>query len=107
VQSMDDSKALVFESFVVEKDILIGYINAIIKFIENGVALEDDGASVNILTEEDAFNVKSRVIFIISKYQEQPELLDSILNKLWSPMIAYLQKFLQENFKTMERPYKI
>lgn len=107
VQNMDDFKTQVYESFVIEKDLLLGYIRDLITYIENGVALEDNGASVNILTDEDAFNVKSRVVFILSKYQEQPELLDSILNKFLTPMINYIQLFLREKLRDMQPPYQI
>jgi tubulin-specific chaperone D len=107
IQNTDDFKAQVFDSFVVEKTILIGYIHDLINFVENGATLESEGASVNILTDEDAFNVKTRVVFIISKYQEQPELLDSILSKFLSPMISYLQKYLRERVKGSNPPYQI
>ena len=107
VQNMDDYKTHVNESFVVEKDILLGYIQDLITYIDKGVALQNEGASVNILTDEDAFNIKSRVVFIISKYQEQPELLDPILGKFLSPMVKYIQLYVREKVDFALIPYKI
>ena len=106
VHNMDDYKAQVYDSFVAEKEILIGNVKDLLDYIENGPSVNEN-ASVSIITDEDAYNVKSRIIFIISKYQEQPELLDPILNDFLVPMIKFIQKFLREKVKDMVAPYKL
>ena len=89
VHSMDDYKAQVYDSFVVEKEILIGNVKDLLDYIENGPSVNEN-ASVSILNDEDAFNVKSRIILIISQYQEQPQLLDPILNEFLVLIIKFI-----------------
>ena len=53
VQNQDDFKAKVFESFVCEKDILLGYIKDILHFTENGTTVENTTKTTDINTEQD------------------------------------------------------
>lgn len=107
VQTRDDFNAQVYESFVVEKDVLLGYVKDIIHWMKHGASVVNETKIVNIDSDEDMSNVSSRVIYILSKYQEQPELLDSMLADFINPMIDYMVTHLREDFEQMSKPYPV
>ena len=61
VQNKDEFKAKVYESFVVEKEILLGYVHDIIHYSKYGNDKVNEKETVKIETDQDCFNVSSRV----------------------------------------------
>ncbi|CAI2368352.1 unnamed protein product [Moneuplotes crassus] len=106
-KSKDDFNTKVYDSFVIEKDLLLGYLQDLLHWIKNGNDTTNEAKIVTLNTEQDCENVSARVIWILSKYQEQPELLDSMLSQFISPIINYMVSFLREDFGALEKPYNI
>ena len=76
------SKEGVFDSFIKEKEILLRYSKELI-----GWAVKAPLEGTVIKTEEDAYNIWVWFNLIVSKYQEQSELLDNILPGIIKPLL--------------------
>ena len=84
------------ENFVKEKDFILTLIKELITIadqtLENGLCTNEE--------LEKCKNISFGIIRSIEKYQEQPGLLDPILEKMVSPLMAFLLKFTIKCGKT-------
>ena len=71
-------------------------------------AYESKSSTGIISTEEDAYHIRVRFNTIISKYQEQSELLDPILGSIVKPMLqCFQEKYVRGVVPKSQSPFKI